>query len=85
MPTIKEQTMTGNEETCHFCGRQIESTQAAARAGWEPYFWDEAAGVEVSKCVCPACVDAHLEVDEEGEFVLRRDGNDPCPNASDWA
>lgn len=53
---------------CYFCGKTIESTEAAVEAGWVPGFF-EPGGDEVLEPVCSECVSEHLEQDETGELV----------------
>lgn len=54
---------------CYFCGKTIESTEAAIEAGWVPAFWDPNGDVEILEPVCPDCRTKHLELDETGELV----------------
>jgi hypothetical protein len=54
---------------CYFCGKKIESTEAAIEAEWVPGFFDPNGDVEILEPVCPGCNAEHLEADETGELV----------------
>ena len=55
---------------CDICGARTYGVFRAVAAGWIPEYYEAGADGETCKPVCPACVESHLEWDDEsGAFV----------------
>jgi len=56
---------------CAICGIQIDSVDEAIDEGWIPYVWDGAQ--EKDGPFCPSCSETLIQVDEDGEFVVKEE------------
>jgi hypothetical protein len=55
---------------CAICGIAIESIEEAAPQGWTPYFYD---GETEHDPACPDCVEALLQMSEDGEMEVKEE------------
>ena len=56
---------------CAICGIIIDSLETAIDEGWIPYAWD--GDIEHDGPFCPSCSDSLIEIDEDGEYVVKEE------------
>ncbi len=56
---------------CAICGMTIGSTKEAIDQGWIPYVKD--GGQERDGPFCVSCAESLIQVDEDGEFVVKEE------------
>ncbi len=56
---------------CGICGIEIDSVEEAVYEGWIPCVWD--GDQEIEGPFCASCFEGLIEIDEDGEFVVKED------------
>ena len=62
---------------CAICGIEIDSADEAINNGWIPYVWDN--DREQEGPFCGSCSEMLIQVDEDGEFVVKEEYRGKIP------